>query len=114
MASTAGSGTVPVPRQTKTAMLPGPGALMAGRVDCRWKGRDITLMRATRRQGTPMGEFKALYAGTGDVVPDLTGQNCGETLLGVTREVYERSAFIRQSAWPSPGMRSWNGVSPRC
>ena len=81
----------------KNRYAPWSGALMAGRVDCRWKGRDITLMRATRRQGTPMGEFKALYAGTGDVVPDLTGQNCGETLLGVTREVYERSAFIRQS-----------------
>ena len=81
----------------KNRYAPWSGALMAGRVDCRWNGRDITLMRATRRQGTPMGEFKALYAGTGDIVPGLTGQNCGETLLGVTREVFERSAFIRQT-----------------
>ena len=81
----------------KNRYAPWSGALMAGRVDCRWNGRDITLLRATRRQGTPMGEFKALYTGTADIVPDLTGQTCGETLLGVTREVYERSAFIRQS-----------------
>ena len=30
-------------------------------------------------------------------VEGLTGANCGETLLGVSREVFERSAFIRQS-----------------
>jgi len=30
-------------------------------------------------------------------VPGLTGPSCGETLLGVSREVFERSAFIRQS-----------------
>lgn len=54
-------------------------------------------MRATRPPGHAMGEFRALYTGTGDAVAGLTGQNCGETLLGVTREVYERSAFIRQS-----------------
>lgn len=81
----------------KNRYAPWSGAPMAGRIDCRWNGRDITLMRATRRQGTPMGEFRALYTGTGDAVAGLTGQNCGETLLGVTREVYERSAFIRQS-----------------
>ena len=84
----------------KNRYAPWSGALMAGRVDCRWNGRDITLLRATRRQGTPMGEFKALYTGTADIVPDLTGQTCGETLLGVTREVYERSAFIRQNNLP--------------
>ena len=44
-----------------------------------------------------MGDFKAVYAGTGDSVPDLTGTSCGETLLGVSKEVFERSAFIRQS-----------------
>ena len=70
---------------------------MAGRIDCRWEDRDVTLMRATRRQAAPMGEFRAIYAGTGDLVPELTGQTCGETLLGITREVFERSAFIRQA-----------------
>lgn len=81
----------------KNRYAPWSGVPMAGCIDGAWNGRDITLLRATRRQGAPMGEFKALYTGTGDAVPGLTGQNCGETLLGVTREVYERSAFIRQS-----------------
>lgn len=81
----------------KNRYAPWSGAPMAGRVDCRWDGRDITLMRATRRQSSPMGEFRAIYTGTGDTVPDLTGQTCGETLLGVSREVFERSAFIRQA-----------------
>ena len=81
----------------KNRYAPWSGAPMAGRVDCRWDGRDITLMRATRRQSSPMGEFRAIYTGTGDTVPDLTGQACGETLLGVSREVFERSAFIRQA-----------------
>ena len=61
----------------KNRYAPWSGALMAGRVDCRWNDRDITLLRATRRQGTPMGEFKALYTGTADTVPGLTGQTCG-------------------------------------
>ena len=73
------------------------GTPMAGRIDCRWDDQDVTLMRATRRQTSPMGEFRAIYTGTGDIVPELTGQSCGETLLGVSREVFERSAFIRQA-----------------
>ena len=44
-----------------------------------------------------MAEFQAVYADTGTVVDGLSGANCGETLLGVSREVFERSAFIRQS-----------------
>ena len=81
----------------KNRYAPWSGLPMAGRIDCRWEDRDVTLMRATRRQAAPMGEFRAIYAGTGDLVPDLTGQTCGETLLGITREVFERSAFIRQA-----------------
>lgn len=58
---------------------------------------DITLRRDTARANSPMGHFSATYAGTGDEVAGLTAADCGETLLGVPREVYERSAFIRQS-----------------
>lgn len=59
--------------------------------------QDLTLLRTTRRANAPLGEFQATYTGTGDPVPGLTGPTCGELLLGVSREVYERSAFIRQS-----------------
>ena len=81
----------------KNRYAPWSGAAMSGRMDCRVGTDELSLTRATRRQTAPMGDFQALYAGTGDSFPGLTGQNCGETLLGVSREVYERSAFIRQS-----------------
>ena len=81
----------------KNRYAPWSGAAMSGRIDCRVGTDEVTLLRNTRRQTAPMGDFQALYAGTGDAFPGLTGQNCGDTLLGVSREVYERSAFIRQS-----------------
>ena len=81
----------------KNRYVPWSGAAMSGRLDCRAGVDELSLTRTTRRQTAPMGDFQALYAGTGDSFPGLTGQNCGETLLGVSREVYERSAFIRQS-----------------
>ncbi len=81
----------------KNRFAPWSGVSMSGRLDCLAGGRELTLTRATRRQTAPMGEFQAAYAGTGEAVPGLTGQNCGEVLLGVSREVYERSAFIRQA-----------------
>ena len=81
----------------KNRFAPWDGAAMSGRLDCRSGGRELTLTRLTRRPGAPMGDFQAVYAGTGDPVPGLTGQNCGEALLGVSREVFERSAFIRQA-----------------
>lgn len=59
---------------------------------------DITLQRDTARSNSPMGRFSAVYTGSGETVNGLTAADCGETLLGVPCEVYERSAFIRQSS----------------
>lgn len=84
----------------KNRYAPWSGAAMAGRLDCRAGENELTLTRATKRQTAPLGDFRAVYAGTNDDVPGLTGQSCGETLLGVSREVYERSAFIRQTGLP--------------
>lgn len=81
----------------KNRYAPWDGTVMAGSMDCRSEGRDITISRDTRRQTAPMAEFRAVYSDTSAAVEGLTGQNCGEALLGVTREVFERSAFIRQS-----------------
>ena len=81
----------------KNRYAPWDGTIMAGSMDCRSEGRDITISRDTRRQTAPMAEFRAVYSGTNIAIDGLTGQNCGEALLGVTREVFERSAFIRQS-----------------
>lgn len=84
----------------KNRFAPWSGAAMAGRLDCRVGSDELRITRETRRQNAPMGEFTAVYAGTGDSVPGLSGQTCGETLLGISREVFERSAFIRQAGLP--------------
>ena len=80
----------------KNHYAPWSGGSMSGRLDCRTGEDALTLCRTTRRQPAPMGDCQALYTGTADPVPGLTGANCGEMLLGVSREVYARSAFIRQ------------------
>jgi len=81
----------------KNRYVPWDGSSMSGRLECHADGADITLTRTTRRQAAPMADFQAVYTGTASSVEGLTGANCGETLLGVSREVFERSAFIRQS-----------------
>lgn len=84
----------------KNRYLPWSGTAMSGRLDCLCGGTELTLTRETRRSNAPMGVFRGVYAGTNDDLTNLTGLNCGETLLGVTREVFERSAFIRQAGLP--------------
>lgn len=81
----------------KTRYAPWSGTAMLGRIDCSADGKELSLLRATRRPSAPMAEFRAMHTDTGMILPELTGENCGETLLGVSREVYERSAFIRQA-----------------
>ena len=81
----------------KNRYAPWDGGSMSGRLECHADGADLTITRATRRQTAPMADFQAVYTGTASPVDGLTGTNCGETLLGVSREVFERSAFIRQS-----------------
>lgn len=77
----------------KNRWQPWSGAPMEGELRLVWQDRDITLRRFTRGS-VPFGGFSAVYTGTQEPVPGLTGDNCGVTLLGVGREVWERSAFI--------------------
>lgn len=92
-------------KTTKTALAdkeryaPWSGSPMAGRIELNWNGRDITIERWTRGR-TPMGEFKAYETDTGLPVPELTGANCGEQLLGVERSVFLRAGFIRLTDLP--------------
>ncbi len=82
----------------KNRYLPWCGAPMQGTLELETEDFGvIVLRRDTARANSPMGRFAATYAGTGDEIARLTSADCGETLLGVPREVYERSAFIRQS-----------------
>ena len=83
----------------KNRFAPWSGAAMRGQLQVTdGDGTSLTLSRDTRRANAPMGQFACTYTGTATAVPGIDGQNAGETLLGVPREVFERSAFIRQSA----------------
>jgi len=82
----------------KNRYLPWSGLPLRGTLELETEAfGTVTLQRDTVRANSPMGRFSAVYAGTGNAVTELNASSCGETLLGVPREVYERSAFIRQS-----------------
>ncbi len=77
----------------KNRWQPWSGAPMEGEMRLIWQGKDITLRRFSRGS-VPFGGFSAVYTATQEPVPGLTGDTCGQTLLGVGREVWERSAFV--------------------
>lgn len=79
----------------KTKYQPWSGAAMAGEIRLEWQGQAITLRRFANRSG-PFGGFEAVYTATGDPVPFLTAANVGETLTGVSREVFVRCALVGQ------------------
>lgn len=81
----------------KNRYRPWSGAPMEGLLVCEHEGKRIELRRSSLG-GIPMGEFSAVYAGTGRPVPGLTGENAGEFLTGVGREVFDRSVFLRYSS----------------
>lgn len=80
----------------KLRYAPWSGVPMSGSMEIQYGGREVTLTRTTRTASAPMREFKAVYAGTAEPVPGLTGATAGETLTGAGREVFRRSAFIGQ------------------
>lgn len=85
------------PLADKNRFAPWTGEAMQGRMDLETDGRRWTVLRDTRRASAPMQDFSCTYTGTAQPVPEVNGQNLGETLLGVPREVFQRSAFIGQS-----------------
>lgn len=80
----------------KNRYRPWSGKPMEGLLLCEYGG-ELVEIRRTSGHGIPMGDFSARYQESGLPVPGLTGENLGETLLGVGREVFERSAFVRQT-----------------
>ena len=77
----------------KSRYQPWSGKTMAGTVELEWQGRVLVLQRTSER-GKPMASFRAWDKETGRDVPELTASNCGLTLLGVERSVFQRSAFL--------------------
>ena len=88
------NGTLPVKRKYD----PWSGMPMEGRMELTADKCDITISRTTRNKNAPMREFSAFYSGTGIPVDGMTGQNAGEQLTGVSKDVFAKSAFIGQGA----------------
>lgn len=86
----------------KNRYQPWSGAAMEGSIRLEWKGRELTLYRGPKG-ATAWGAFSARWSATNEPVEGMTGENCGELLLGVSREVFERTAFVGQDgAFLSP------------
>ena len=80
----------------KERYAPWSGEAMSGRIDLNWNGKDITIERRTKGRSI-FGEFRAYETQSGLPVEALTAANCGQMLLGVEKNVFTRSAFIRQT-----------------
>lgn len=81
----------------KNRYAPWSGAAMRGSMELTAGDLRCTVVRDTLRANAPMGEFSCTYTGTADPVANMTAQELGENLLGISREVFVRSAFIGQS-----------------
>lgn len=79
----------------KVRFAPWSGAPMAGSMDIEHEGKLITLSRQGK-ESAPLRDFSANFTGTANAVRNIDHQAVGETLLGVSRDVFERTAFIGQ------------------
>ena len=90
-------------RKTRTNLpakehyAPWSGSAMEGQLRVEHEGRRITIERSSTARA-PLAVFRAFDTDSGQPIEDLTAQNCGQVLLGVPRQVFERSAFVRQDA----------------
>ena len=92
----------------KEHYAPWSGAPMAGRMEILWEGRKITIERNSKGRGL-LNQFRAYETDTGADVPELQAETCGQALLGVEKEVFQRSAFLKQTDLPVsdvPALRS--------
>ncbi len=80
----------------KMRFAPWSGSAMQGSMQLESGGKDITITRTTKTASAPMREFSAVYTVTSVSVEGLNGNNAGEMLTGVSRDVFRRSAFVEQ------------------
>jgi len=78
----------------KERYRPWSGETMHGRMEISWRGRELTIERTGGRTGV-MGSAIATDNSTGLAVAEIDVP--GESMLGVKKEVFERSAFIGQA-----------------
>lgn len=78
----------------KVKYAPWSGVPMAGTMEIEYEGKEITLTRQGKAN-TPMRDFSATLTGT-STRAGIPPTAVGETIIGVTKDVFERSAFISQ------------------
>lgn len=86
----------------KSHYIPWSGSAMSGQLDCQTEYGTLTLTRTTSQSDYPMGDFQAFHTDSREAVPELTGQNCGEKILGIQKELFERSVLIQQAQQVGP------------
>lgn len=86
------AGVLPV----KTKYQPWSSKPMQGTLELEHAGKQLRITRTSTARA-PLGTFSAVYADSGLPVEGMTGQNCGQLLLGVPKSVYQRSGFVRQT-----------------
>ncbi len=80
----------------KTRFRPWCGAPMEGAMDIEMDGVLLTLERKSDGK-LPMRDFSAVHTGTAAPYDGLYPETAGETLLGISEAVFERSAYISQA-----------------
>ena len=78
----------------KERYSPWDGSPMSGVIDLTWKDAAVTLRRSSEGTAGPLRSFSAVYTGTNQCVSALTDTDAGETLTGLSAEVFARTAFI--------------------
>lgn len=73
---------------------PWSGKSMSGTLELSDGERHLTLERSS--ETGPMADFRAWDTDTGETVEALSGESCGQSLLGVEAAVYARSGCLRQ------------------
>jgi len=79
----------------KNRYAPWSGKPMTGVLELAFQGRNLRLRRATQKR-EPFALLAVEDMETGLPVPEFLLSNIGETLTGVSREVFERTLFIPQ------------------
>ena len=81
----------------KSRYAPWSGKPMEGELICVWQGREMRVRRFSG-SGVPMGGCEITYTDSGENVPGLGPENIGDVLIGVSRDVFARSAFLSQNS----------------
>lgn len=77
----------------KHRFSPWDGTAPEGEMLLTW-GEDTIVIQRSEKEGIPFGEFSAFQELSGKQISELYQENCGETLIGASEDVFLRSAFI--------------------